>query len=237
MKYKLTTETINVFGITLFRIEALVSFGDISKGYKGGFIEKESNLSQVYGDAWVCGNAQVSGDAQVSGNAQVYGDAQVSGDAQVYGDAQVSGNAWVSGDAQVSGNAQVYGDAWVSGNAQVYGDAWVYGNAQVSGDAQVSGNAWVSGNAQVYGDAWVSGNAQVSGNAILKLKGHNNCKTYLTIGPIGLDRFITIEKEHKIINAGCFSGTVKEFEKAVKGKYGDESDYYPVIKFIKTILK
>ena len=195
MKYKLTTETINVFGITLFRIEALVSFGDISKGYKGGFIEKESNLSQVYGDAWVCGNAQVSGDAQVSGNAQVYGDAQVSGDAQVYGDAQVSGNAWVSGDAQVSGNAQVYGDAWVSGNAQV------------------------------------------SGNAILKLKGHNNCKTYLTIGPIGLDRFITIEKEHKIINAGCFSGTVKEFEKAVKGKYGDESDYYPVIKFIKTILK
>ena len=157
-KFKLTSETINVYGITLFRIEALIAFANISIGEKGGYVEKESNLDHS-------------------------------------------------------------------------GDAWVYG------DAQVYGNAWVSGNARVSGNAWVYGNAQVSGNAILKLPGHTNRKTYLTIGPVGSDRFITIEKEHKIINAGCFSGTVKEFEKAVKEKYGDESDYYPLIKFIKSILK
>ena len=45
-KYKLTEETINVDDVTLYRIEALKDFGDIHKGDKGGFIEKEDNLSQ-----------------------------------------------------------------------------------------------------------------------------------------------------------------------------------------------
>ena len=102
-KYKLLkNDTKEWCGITLFRIEATASFGSVSKGDKGGFIEKEVNLEQD-------GNAWVYGDARVSGNAWVYGDAQVSGNAQVYGDAQVSGNAWVYGDARVSGNAWVYG--------------------------------------------------------------------------------------------------------------------------------
>ena len=94
-KYKLTSVKKEWCGITLFQIEALISFGDISKGDKGGFIEKESNLSQD-GNAWVYGNAQVSGDAWVSGNAQV------SGNAWVYGNAQVSGNAWVSGKLKLT---------------------------------------------------------------------------------------------------------------------------------------
>ena len=109
-KFELTAEYMtNSFGKKLFRIKALVAFGDVKEGDLGGFIEKESNLGN-YGNTWV------------------YGDAQVSGNAKIYGDAQVSGNARVSGDAWVSGDAQVYGDAWVSGDAQVSG------NARVSGD-------------------------------------------------------------------------------------------------------
>ena len=97
-KFELTAEFVtNVFGKKLFRIKALVAFGNVVKGELGGFIEKEDNLSHD-GDAWVYGDAQISGDAQVSGNAQVYGDAWVYGNAQVSGDAQVSGNAQVSGD-------------------------------------------------------------------------------------------------------------------------------------------
>jgi hypothetical protein len=77
-KYKLTNETKTAFGRTLFRIEALMSLGSVSKGDKGGWIEKEENLSQsenawVYGNAWVSGNATVSGNARVSGNAWVFG--------------------------------------------------------------------------------------------------------------------------------------------------------------------
>ena len=80
-KFELTAEFVtNVFGKKLFRIKALVAFGNVEKGELGGFIEKEDNLSHD-GDAWVYGNAQVFGDAQVSGNARV------------------SGNAWVYDDA------------------------------------------------------------------------------------------------------------------------------------------
>ena len=68
-KYELTTETkINAFGKKLFRIKALVSFGSVSAGEKGGWVEKEENLSQS-GNAWVRDNAEVSGNAVVSGNA------------------------------------------------------------------------------------------------------------------------------------------------------------------------
>ncbi len=66
-KYKLTKNTKEYFGKTLYQIEAVVSFGSIVKGELGGWIEKEENLSQVYGNAWVSGDAQVSGDARVSG--------------------------------------------------------------------------------------------------------------------------------------------------------------------------
>ena len=112
MKYRLTDETKEWFGRTLHRIKALKSFGDISAGEKGGWIEKEENLSQE-GSCWVYG------DARVYDNARVYDDAQVSGDARVYDNARVYGNTRVCGKAQVSGNARVYGDARVSGDAQV----------------------------------------------------------------------------------------------------------------------
>ena len=122
-KFELTTEFItNMFGKKLFRIKALVEFGNVKAGELGGYVEKEENVSQD-GNAWVSGDAEVSGDARVSGNAEVSGNAWVSGNAEVYGDAWVSGNAWVYGNARVSGNAEVSGNAWVSGNARVSSDA------------------------------------------------------------------------------------------------------------------
>ena len=118
-KYELTSDTKIVFGHILYRIKALSSFGCVSAGDLGGFLESEKNLSQN-GDAWVYGDARVYGDAWVYGDARVYGDAWVYGDAEVYG------------DARVYGDAEVYGDAWVYGDAEVYGNARVYGNAEVS---------------------------------------------------------------------------------------------------------
>ena len=110
-KFELTSETkINIFGKKLFRIKALISFGNVEAGETGGWVEKEENVNQS-GDAWVSGNAEVSGNAWVSGNARVSGNAWVSGNAEVSGNARVSGNAWVSGDAWVSGNAEVSGNA------------------------------------------------------------------------------------------------------------------------------
>jgi hypothetical protein len=65
-KFELISEFVtNVFGKKLFRIKALVSFGDVSAGELGGFVEKEENLSNN-GNAWVSGNALVSGNADFS---------------------------------------------------------------------------------------------------------------------------------------------------------------------------
>ena len=80
-KFELTSETkINIFGKKLFRIKALISFGDVNAGENGGWVEKEENIDKR-GNAWVYGNAEVSGNARVYGNAEVSGDARVSGDA------------------------------------------------------------------------------------------------------------------------------------------------------------
>ena len=87
-KFELTAESkINIFGKKLFRIKALISFGDVEEGETGGWIEKEENLEQSYGNARVYGNVRVSGDAWVYGNAEVYGNARVSGNAEVSGNA------------------------------------------------------------------------------------------------------------------------------------------------------
>ena len=75
-KYELTSETKVFLGKTLYRIKALVQFGNVNAGDLGGWIEKEENLSQS-GNAWVYGNAEVYGDAEVYGNARVYGNAEV----------------------------------------------------------------------------------------------------------------------------------------------------------------
>ena len=116
-KFELTSEFItNVLGAKLFRIKALIEFGDVSAGELGGYIEKEENLAQD-GNAWVYGNAKVYGDAKVCGDAKVYGNAEVCGNAKVYGNADVCGNAEVYGNAEVCGNAKVCGNAEVCGDA------------------------------------------------------------------------------------------------------------------------
>ncbi len=79
-KFELTSEFVTFLGKKLFRIKALISFGNVKEGELGGFVEKEENLDQS-GNAWVYGDAWVFGNARVYGDAWVYGDARVSGNA------------------------------------------------------------------------------------------------------------------------------------------------------------
>ena len=56
-KFELTSEFItNMFDVKLFRVKALVEFGNVKACELGGYVEKESNISMV-GDAWVYGDA------------------------------------------------------------------------------------------------------------------------------------------------------------------------------------
>lgn len=146
------TKTAPFGNLTLFRIEANKTFGNIKKGDKGGYIQKEENLSTT-DKAWVADKAMVFGSGKVSGNAQVYGNALVCG--------SVSENAKVYDNAQVIGSSQVYGNARIYGNAEIYGDAQVKDNAQVYDDAKVKGNALIFGNARIHGKGWVGFNQKI----------------------------------------------------------------------------
>ena len=219
-KYKLTDETINLNGVTLYRIEALKYFGEIKKGDKGGFIESENNLAHE-GDAWVSDNAHVYGDACVFDNAQVYGNTFISGYAQVYGDAFVYGNAWlydntrVCGYARVADNARVYGDANVCDDSSVFGSACVYDNAHVYGDALVRGYACVCGDAEisnksdyiVFQNWWSSG------------------------------RYFTWTRSNNMWSVGCFYGTGEELiKKAYKDSELSGREYERVVRYVENIL-
>ena len=83
-KYKLTDEKIEWYGRTLYRIIALISFGDVKEGDLGGFIEKEENLSH-YDNCWVCGEARVYDEALVFGKAQVFDEAQATTTVKTFG--------------------------------------------------------------------------------------------------------------------------------------------------------
>ena len=76
-KYKLTDETINIGGTTLYRIKALKNFSDVKKGDKGGFVESEDNLSHD-GDCWIYNNAKAYGKATVFDHAKVFNNANKS---------------------------------------------------------------------------------------------------------------------------------------------------------------
>ena len=195
-KFELTNEFIaNRFGTKLFRIRALVEFGDVEAGELGGYVEKESNLGHD-DNAWVYGNARVYGDALVYDNARVYD------------------NAWVYGDAQVSGDALVYG------NARVCGNAWVYGNARVCGNALVCGNAWVCGNARVYGDAQVSGDARVRGDA--RVCGNGDYAYAHGFGSVNrTTTFFRLKDGGVGVRCGCFYGTLAQFRDKIRETHGE----------------
>ena len=77
-KYEFTGVTKDYFGVTLKQIRALVTItGVVTAGDVGGWVESESNLSQVSGNAWVYGDALVYGNARVSGDALVYGEGSI----------------------------------------------------------------------------------------------------------------------------------------------------------------
>ena len=152
MKYRLTDETMKWQGHILHRIEAMKDFGIVKAGDKGGWIEKEENLSQ-YGDCWVYDMANVYDSSKV------YDDAVVYGSAKVYANALVRDSAVVCGSSVVCGNAKVYDSAKVCGNASVCDYAEVYGNAEVYDSAKVCSNAKVCSKRDyiVFKNWWSSG--------------------------------------------------------------------------------
>ena len=120
-KFKLEKDHyITVSGKKLYRIKALKSFGDVSKGEVGGYIEHEYNLSHD-GNCWIYDSAKVMDDALITHNAKLYDKVLVRDTASVGGNAIIAGKAYISGDAVLSGNIHVKGNAIIR-NTEITGN-------------------------------------------------------------------------------------------------------------------
>ena len=183
--FKLTDETIEYRGHTLYRIQCTETFVvnnkrlkdeyseedlTIKEGEFGGFVESENNLE---GNAWVQENAKVFGDAKVSGNVVITGNVVICDRATVYGDAIVYGNALIEDDAEVSGKVVIGDNAKIMNHAEIWGKTKVYDKASVRDHARVYGKSCIEESAviddhayiedaNIGGDVKIGGDAQIS---------------------------------------------------------------------------
>lgn len=161
-KYRLTYENKSVRGISLYRIQAIRSFGDVKEGDLGGFVESESNLSHIhncwiYDDAAVYEVARVAGDTQIRDNACLYEHSLacdmsiISENAKVYGSANIFHGARIRGNSQIGGMSNVYGSI-IHGSAHISGMVDVYRNAEVCEDVILRGAFCLGADSRITGD-------------------------------------------------------------------------------------
>lgn len=154
-KYELLeNDTITVSGVKLYRIKALINFGDVKKGDLGGYIQSEYNLRNIFESdkdtSWVYDNAKVYGNARVYFDSKVYGNAEVFGNAEIYNKSEVFGNAQVFGNVEIYHCVKIYENAKVYENAIVYRNVEIFGNAEIHGRAKVFGKAEICGELEIY---------------------------------------------------------------------------------------
>ncbi len=170
---------------TLYVIEALRDFSDVSRGDIGGFVESEENLSHE-GNCWVYHSAMVYDKARVNR------DAKIKDRANVRDYAMVSDKAVVAGQTEVFQRAVIYDEALIDGLCSVYGNAQIFGKAKIFGHSKVHDDAWV------YGEFVVDGYANITRKCTQK--------------PIVLTGFtydVTIMDEH--ISIDCQTKTFDEW--------------------------
>ena len=230
----------------LFRIRALREFGNVKAGDLGGYIEKESNLSQegkcwAYDKSFIFGNATVKDNAVVCDNAQIRDNACISDNVIVGDKAFIADNACISDDVTIRGNARIYSHVCISGHIFIGDCASISGYANIKGHGNgfIGGNTLISGNACIDGDvymisAWINGNAYIKNNA-----------DYVTF--MGFDRkhliitfYKDIEKGISVSWGGFWCGRIDDFRKQIKNEYEDSKigkDYLMLIDLIEQHFK
>lgn len=239
-KYKIRTDiSKQIFGSTLYRIEALRDFCQVRKGDLGGWIEKEDNLSQrgtcwVFDDAMVFQNAKVTGKALVCDNANVYGYAMVTDNAIVCDNVHIYGCAILENDVSVHDRVLICGNAKLSNNAHIYDKVTILDNAHVYGYAYIFNEVRIYDNAKVHGHVEINGNITIGNNAEIK----SITDYYVGKNTWSSGRYFVYTRSNKMWNVGCFYGTSKELiEKAYKDSELSGRNYERVVKYVEEMYK
>lgn len=253
-KYKLTDETIQHYGKTLYRIEALINFNDVKIGDKGGFIESEANLSHesycwVYNDAKVFGNAcvyelarvfnkaEVSGDAKVHGCAIIENRAIVGRKAEIYDSASVSECAVVVGYAKVYGCSAIVGNACIKDNSVIYGTACIKGFVNVMGKARIHGYVTVKDCVTIGGNSRILGRGEIGGYAYIRDAIVSDIDDYIVFKNWwSSGRYFTWTRSNNKWSVGCFYGTGEELiAKAYKDSELSGREYERIVRYVEAI--
>ena len=229
-KFNLTNESITYNGHTLYRIEAIRDFGSIKKGDKGGFVEKEFNLSQ-FGECWVGYEAKVYENGFVCHNSQVFGNANVFGNAKIGDEVRIFGNSKIFGDTKIEGNAQICDDVLIYDNAQISGNVYICGKVRVYGNAKIYGHTNIDDCVEVCGDAVLYGSYNLGGDALIKSIG--DCLSFQNNWSSG--RYFTWTRSNNMWLVGCFYGTGKELiEKAYQDSPESGKKYEAFVKMVES---
>lgn len=187
-KFELTDDTLHLWnGVVVRRVRALRAFGTVKAGTVGGYVEKESNLSQD-GLCWVAENGVVYEDGFVAEDGVVGGCAYVSGRAKVRGQSRVDGAARVKDDTDIYGLAVVSEGAYLIEEAKVGGNSRIRQKAVLRGQVVVEGvDVVVSGNPILGGTARVVGNVSINGPVTLRDGEVSHNDEFLCVGPVNND--------------------------------------------------
>ena len=164
LKYELLdSDTVDIDGITLYRIKALRDFSDVKRGDLGGYVANMGCLSHQ-GDCWVydksnkvvCGciseNAIVNGfnckvDNIIDGDINISGNARIVYRVDLYGKVNITGNSLITSIALTGINNiededcildGIYGSIDIRDNVKIIGS-----NFKPKGKIVLSGDAYI----------------------------------------------------------------------------------------------
>lgn len=251
-KYFLTDETKQIMGHKLHRIQAVRKFGMIQEGQKGGWVEKESNLSHsgmcwLFDDAFVMGDAVVKDNAWVCNNTCVRDLAEVSEFARVWGHSIISGSAIVTNQAYIK-NSIITHQALVNQNAYVYNSS-VEDNAHVGGYVVISSNVRVKDSSSVIGVTHISNGTDILGNSMINANTHihgtmtlrdarifNNTDFIIFKNWWSSGRYFVWTRSNDMWSVGCFFGTGEELvKKAYRNSQLSGDEYKRVVDYVESI--
>lgn len=92
--------------VTLYRIRAIKSFGDVKAGELGGLVESEKNLSHGC-TCWIDYTSAVIDDAKVLEHGVVMQNSVVRNHSIIYGKSKISVESRVHGNSRITGNVVV----------------------------------------------------------------------------------------------------------------------------------